>query len=307
MSQKIHNFTIMAGCAPVGVKMLESYFEFHDEKIHVYLFNDDLNKIIGEYQWKGSILLSKIDFHILDDALKYDFKQGHLGTAKVWAQVVRENSESYLIHIDSDVIFKKESLSLIEKAGYPEIYGSRRCYKNNPGKSPVQEGLEDAVSTYFVGINSKWIDSEVYDNDFVRMFQGAYNPLGFPVLDFFDPVFFHMRNNGATVYYEDRNIVGGQDESGSKVNNYPSNLHIDMGSHLAHFGGVGSGYQALKDDSGMNKDYSEWAKYRWYLFDCLFYNSFFYSPHPTEIMDGRWVSGPGTNEIFEQIKKDLNN
>jgi hypothetical protein len=112
---------------------------------------------------------------------------------------------------------------------------------------------------------------------------------------------------GATVDYEDSNIIGGQNEHGSKKNNYASNLHIDMGSHIAHFGGVGSGYQAIIDDSEMNKSYAEWAKHRWYLFDCLLNSSLFIGIEETKIENSRWVSGPANTEIYDQIKKDLNN
>ncbi len=307
---KKHIFTIMAGCVPVGEKMIESYFKYHLENINVYLFSDDLNK--------GNFNCCTV--HILPDSLKEDFRHGHQGTAKVWARVIQANPDSYLIHIDSDVIFKKECISLIEKAGYPDIYGSRRCYQNNPGKAPVKEGLEDAISTYFIGFNSSLL-STIKQFDLERMIQGVYNPLGFPCLDFFDPCFFYIRSLnlrkriGASqefieyrpsIYYEDQNIIGGQNELGSKLSNYPSNMHLDMGSHLAHFGGVGSGYQASKDDSGMNKDYSDWAKIRWQLFQNLFINNNNIE-YNNAIFDqaGRWVSGQYNADIFNQIKKDL--
>ncbi len=299
---KKHIFTIMAGCVPVGEKMIESYFKYHLENINVYLFSDDLNK--------GNFNCCTV--HILPDSLKEDFRHGHQGTAKVWARVIKANPDSYLIQIDSDIIFKKESIYLIEKAGYPDIYGSRRCYQNNPGKAPVKEGLEDAISTYFIGFNGKLItrDKDVSEEEsfslLSKMIQGVFNPLGFPCLDFFDPVFFWMRYKGASVYYEDQNIIGGQNELGSKSSNYPSNMHLDMGSHLAHFGGVGSGYQASKDDSGMNKDYSDWAKIRWQLFQNLFMNNNNIE-YNNAIFDqaGRWVSGQYNTDIFNQIKKDL--
>ncbi len=309
MNQEKHIFTIMAGCVPVGIKMLESYHKFHKEKIHVYMFGYDFCESSKEDQ----SFFKNMTVHLLDDELKNDFSQGHIGTAKAWAQIMIANPESYLIHIDSDVIFKKESLSLIEKAGYPDIYGSRRCYKNNPVGIPVAEGTEDAISTYFMAINVECIATDFWQYDvFVRMIQGAYNPLGFPVFDFFDPIFFHMRDNKATVYHEDSSIIGGQNEFGSKVNNYPSNLHLDMGSHLAHFGGVGSGYQASIDDSKMNKSYSEWAKTKWELFKSIFLNSDIvpslgYNRDTVFDVSGRWISGPHNENIINQVREDLKN
>lgn len=312
---KIHIFTIMAGCAPVGIKMLESYFKFHSDKINIYCFIEDI-KELGDIQ--SSVIGCEPNFviHILPESLKESFKNGHEGTAKVWARVIEANKDRYLIHIDSDIIFKNESLSLIEKAGYPDIYGSRRCYQNNPGKSWVPEGCEDAISTYFIGFNPDFI-IKPSSNDSItpvgknleRMIQGAFNPLGFAVLDFFDPVFFWMRYKGAIVYFENPEIIGGQDFNGLKDNGYKSNLHLDMGSHLAHFGGVGSGYYIFHNKLGKQElsDYEKWAAYRWDLFEELMNKSPIVAPEGKPVFDdaGRWVSGPYDYDIFEQIKTDL--
>ncbi len=310
----------MAGCVPVGIKMLESYLKYHDEenRINVYLFIDDLETAgIDE---RIFLKQSKyISLHALPENLKEDFLHGHQGTAKVWSRVIMQNPDAYLIHIDSDIIFKKESISLIGKAGYPDIYGSRRCYQNNPGKAPVKEGLEDAVSTYFLGFNPKFIMEPVgheslvpNQNSLEPMIQGIYNPLAFPCLDFFDPVFFWMRYKGASVYFEDVNIIGGQNTQGTKINSYKSNLHLDMGSHMAHFGGVGSGYQFEKHSSDLKTErgYSEWALIRWYLFEDLFYGfgNILYSIDSDPVyLDNRWVGGGYNYVILNQIKEDLLN
>jgi hypothetical protein len=307
----LHVFTIMAGCVPVGLQMLESYFKYHSEKIHVYVFSSDTYMLSGFIAWNMSV-------HVLPDSLRDSFLRGHEGTAKVWARVMKSNINSYLIQVDSDIIFKKESLSLIERAGYPDIYGSRRCYKNNPGKAPVQEGLEDAISTYFIGFNHGPIIhnlgvDQISDDNLERMIQGVYNPHGFPVLDFFDPVFFHARKHGASVYYEEPDLIGGQDVMGSKVNSYASNLHLDMGSHLAHFGGVGSGYvndqllHVYNTKPLAEESYVGWSMERWELFQDLFI-----AKHPLPALSakldesGRWIGGPYNKEIYDQVKADLN-
>lgn len=310
----------MAGCVPVGAKMLDSYLSYHQEPIHVYCFDSDfseLKKHVPEFidlLDSGRIIL---DFRACVEAID-SFSRGHEGTAKVWAQVIKNNPDTYLIQIDSDIIFKKETLSLIEKQNYPDLYGSRRCYKNNPADIPVADGIEDALSTYFIGLNTSILLNPVghekltFENQWTilsQMIQGTYNPLKFSVFDFFDPVFFWMRYKGASVYYEDPNLIGGQNSQGNKNNSYISNLHMDMGSHLCHFGGAGSGYAACQDDSQMNKSYSDWAKFRWFLFEDLFYTfANKIAPEKTVIKeDGRWVSGPYNQEIFNQIKQDLVN
>ncbi len=308
-----HIFSIIAGCGRVGFEMLKSYRKYHEEPIHVYCFTYDIA------DFDSDIGLNTI-IHLLPSSLKNDFLYGHQGTAKVWAQVIRDNRDKYLIHIDSDIIFKRESISLIHNAGYPDIYGSRRCYQNNPGKAPVKTGLEDAISTYFLGFNPSFLGSlpvdKVLFHNFERMIQGVYNPLGFPVLDFFDPCFFYMRSQGASVFYEDQNIIGGQNMHGKKDSVFKSNLHMDMGSHLCHFGGVGSGYFAtqnkLKIDNGelkMETGYRDWAIDRWNLFyDLIIDKGMVRYPNTNTKYDeaGRWVSGPYDMAIYNQIKEELN-
>lgn len=307
MNKNLHIFTIAVGCTPVVIKMLESYFKYHNQVIHLYTTVKDHEEIIK------NVSLKNLRVHFVSSAYAAYFKQGHLGTATILANVIKSNPDSYLIHIDSDIIFKQESLSLIEKAGYPDLYGSIRCYKNNPGKAPVPEGVEDAISTYFMGFNPEYT-KDLSREDLVLMCQGVKNPLGFPCLDFFDPVYFYCRSKGASVYYGSYLDIGGQSSTeeikGTKIGPYHSNLHFDCGSHLIHFGGVGSGYMATIDDSGMNKSYSDWARERWRLFCDLFYPGRMSAAMPEftkTVYDesGRWVSGSYDEEIFDQLQQDL--
>lgn len=303
---KKHIFTITAGCAPVGDVMIESFLKHHpSEHIHRYLFFDDIAETKTEIDSH-----ERITTHLLPESLKEFFLKGHEGTAKVWALIIKANPDAYLIQVDSDVVFKRESISLIEKQNYPDLYGSRRCYENNPVGIPVAKGTEDSLSTYFIGFNPKFLGSlstdSVLENNLERMIQGVYNPLGFPVFDFFDPCFFYMRSQGASVYYEDVEIIGGQNKEGKKINSFKSNLHLDMGSHLSHFGGVGSGYMASKDDSKMNKSYSDWAKHRWDFFNAIFYRHIVIKDEHTQHDSlGRWVSGPYDGFIFASVILDL--
>lgn len=288
----------MAGCAPVGDVMIESFLKYHpNEHIHRYMFADDIDG-----KTMHPFIGGNVTTHLLPDSLKELFLTGHEGTAKVWERVINQNRDSYIIQIDSDVVFKKESISLIEKQGYPDIYGSRRCYKNNPSGVQIPDGIEDAISTYFVGLNPEYLP---LTNLFERII-GRHNMSGIPILDFFDAAFFYMRSQGASVFYEDVEIIGGQNTQGKKINSFKSNLHLDMGSHFAHFGGVGSGYMAVKDDSKMTKSYSDWAKHRWDLFNLLFYKETPVSEVSTKYDSlGRWISGSCNMFIIHEVLEDL--
>ncbi len=315
-----HIFTIAVNCNPIVNVMLESYVRFHSEPIHVYCAESDIEGLL-----KNDLIIPEI----FSDSITQKFSSGHHGTATVLANVIMDNE--YIIHVDSDIVFKEEALSAFD--GFPDIAGTRRCYKNNPGKSPVAD-VEDAVSTYFMALNTKFIRdnySDIREDKhsaypyLTKMCEGAYNPLGFPCLDFFDPVFFYARSKGAQVTYLDNILYGGQNVLGSKASIYKSNMHLDMGKKLAHFGGVASGWNYFKDPSGKNESYGRWALGRIFLFSKMFLR-----PNSGDIgqeqeedhfneklqqmqmlagvceMDsGRWVSGIPSEEVRMHIVGNL--
>jgi hypothetical protein len=313
---KKHVFTIMAGCVPVGAKMLETYFKFHTEKINVYIFPEDVEDIVKLVMPEKNTFkdrcsgANKMTIHLISETLKESFSKGYKGSANVMADVIRQNQDSYLIHIDSDVFFKKESLSLIEKAGYPDIYGSRRCYHNNPKKILTQESIEDSVYTYFMGFNPSFL-KEITDPDFLSsMIEGTISPIDFSCLGFFGHVFFYMRAKSANVYYESSDLIGGEDFLGERKNSYKSNINFDCGSHLVHIGGVGIGMHAGGTDFKMDENLFSWAFERWNLFYDLFYDkecdTEYHFLYPTKFNEeGKWVSGSYNEEIFTNLKEDL--
>lgn len=292
-------FTEIINAGPVGRIMLESYFKHHPKTdITVYGTPVDF-ELLGEIKTHGYIRLIDVG---TDETIMAAFKNGHQGTAMIFARAWKENMGQYLIHIDSDVYFKKESISLLTDSldeGY-DIVGSRRCYEKNPGGAIMKPGTPDAISTYFTGWHKEKLNANAYSNDeFIRMWQGAYNPLGFPVLDFADPICFAMLNNGAKIKFIDSNLIGGQDENGSKVNNYKNNMHFDVGSHLVHFGGVGSGYAYYNKLSNPEASYAQWSLGRWSLFNNFFYHKDIQYTAPCIINEqGRWVNGNYNDEIY---------
>jgi len=310
-------FTEAFGCGKILKVALKSFHEHHNRHVHILGTQKDFDDL-------GEIKEHPNNIFILADFLAEKFKRGHEGTAEAFALVLYANklasidmvlSESYMnvvnvIHFDSDVYFKKESVSLIENAfneGY-DIVGSRRCYKNNPAGIVVDPSLSDTVSTYFFGIRRTVIPQEYDMQTFSRMCQGAFNPLGFSVMDFFDPVTFVCLKNGAKIKFIDSNLIGGQDKNGSKINMYDSNLHLDMGYHLAHFGGVGSGYVYNENPEGKNVSYGSWAIGRLSLFNLLFKCGINVNyPCGETKLDpaGRWVSGEADAYITSQITQDL--
>lgn len=269
MRDDIFIFVISYNCGTILRKCLESFHKYHDCKVHIFGTYKDF-KQLDKHKNNEYIELST------DDTLKSLYQNGHLGTAYIWTKVLLgEYSDSKkIVQIDSDVILKKECLSDISKGfddGY-DLIGPRRAYENNLCNRNDLKGLKDVVSTYFIGVNLEKISK--YDfNTLHRMVVGYYNPLGHPILDFFDPVSFDILKNGGKILYLNKEDYGSMDENGNKENSFGNiNSIMDFGAKIVHFAGIGSGMNFYNNGNGnVPESYAEWAKKRYYLYMKLLY------------------------------------
>lgn len=292
MQNKAFIFTESYGCGLILKKCLESFFRHHSDTIvHVFGTHKDF-KELGKFKNVEYIELSD------DYELKECFKHGHLGTAHIGARVIKEFSKGfdYIIHFDSDVIFQKESLSLLYdkiEEGY-DLIGPVRCYKNNMNGRTDLSNLSDVSQTYFYAFNK----TKISDYNFVdlrNMIVGFYNPLNHPILDYFDPVSFDILKNGGKSFFLDVDLVGGLTMNGNRKNKYEElNSDMDFGENLMHFAGVGSGMKFYFQGSEQtNKSYVDWALKRFALYYKLLYGI---SADNIEVDD----------KIFELLKKEIN-
>jgi hypothetical protein len=264
MKEDIFVFAIAYNCGLILNKCLESFHKYHDCKVHIFGTYKDF-KQLTKHKNNEYIELSA------DSTLRELYKNGHLGTAYIWTKVLLgEYSDCHkVIQIDSDVIFRQECISDIKKGfddGY-DLIGQRRPYEKNPCNRSDLKGLTDVVGTCFVGVNVDKISK--YDfNTLHRMVVGYYNPLGHPILDFFDPVSFDILKNGGKILYLPVEEYGSMNENGSKDNSFGNlNTIMDFGAKIAHFGGIGSGDSFHHNGNGnVPASYAEWAKKRYYLY-----------------------------------------
>jgi hypothetical protein len=292
MQNKAFIFTESYGCGLILKKCLESFFRNHPDTI-VYVFGTHKDfKELGRFKNVEYVDLSD------DMELKECFKHGHLGTAHIGARVITEFSKGfdYIIHFDSDVIFQKESLSMLYDKideGY-DLIGPVRCYKNNMnGRSDLSE-LSDVSQTYFYAFNK----TKISDYSFVdlrNMIVGFYNPLNHPILDYFDPVSFDILKNGGNPFFLDVDLVGGLTMDGTRKNKYQElNSDMDFGEKLMHFAGVGSGMKFhFQGAEQTNQSYVDWALKRFALYYKLFYDI---------SIDGVEVD----DKKFQLLKKEIN-
>lgn len=265
-------FTEIYGCGKIGKIALESAHIHHPKTpIHIFGTLDD---------FAGIKKYPQFVFHDIGSETKIlnNFNYGHLGTASLWAKIILEREEQYIIHFDSDVIFRAPVFDdLIEKlrSGY-SIAGCVRNYQHNPSHIDNVRYLSDVSQTMCFGFDRKKIIARDYEI-FTKMCQGTYNPYGHPVIDFFDPVMFDILRNNGTIYYFSQDEFGGCDLYGKRVNKHPKlNALIDFGDKLAHFSSVGSGmYYYLhpdKVDDKVPRSYRNYAKEKYAVFCKIFYN-----------------------------------
>jgi len=292
MNNKAYIFTEAYGCAPILRKCLESFFKYHPNiTVHVFGTFKDF-KELGKFRNVEYVDMSS------DQEMIQCFNHGHLGTAHIGAKVITEYSKGYdyIIHFDSDVIFRKESISLLTdkiEEGY-DLIGPIRCYKNNMnGRTDLSE-LDDVSQTYFYAFNKTKIGS--YDFAILRqMIVGYHNPLGHPILDYFDPVCFDMLKNGAKPFFLSPDDVGGLTSDGNRKNKYEKlNGDMDFGNNLMHFAGVGSGMKFYTNGPGQaSKGYVDWSIKRYALYKDVLFN---------ERLEGIEVD----EEISELLKSEIN-
>lgn len=291
MNNKPFIFTEGYDCGLILKKCLESFFKYHpDTKVHVFGTAKDF-KELGKFKNIEYIELSE------DHELKECFKYGHMGTAHIGTRVIKEFSAgyNYIIHFDSDVIFRKESLSLLVdkiNEGY-DLIGPRRCYKNNMnGRTDISD-LQDVSQTYFYAFNKEKISE--YDFPILRqMVVGYHNPLGHPILDYFDPVSFDILKNGGKIFFLSPKDVGGLTEGGNRKNGLDKlNEDMDFGENLIHFAGVGSGMKFYYKGAGsVPQSYVGWAINRFALYYKVFY--------------GKDIENVSVDSIvYELLKKEL--
>ena len=263
MNKEIFIFTIAYNCGVILKKCLDSYHKYHDKPIHIFGKKEDFN---GLTEHKNNVFIDLSD----DIILAQYYTHGHIGTAYIWAKVIKIEYGDYdkIIQIDSDVIFLDECLSDITNKldlGY-DLVGPRRSYITMPN-------YNDVVSTYFIGVNI----NKISDFEFKilhKMAAGHYNPLGHKVIDFFDPISFNIISNGGLMHILDFKEYGSSDENNNFDNGcLEMNTLYDCGSKILHFAGIGSGMNFYKNGSvDVPITYVNWAKKRYSLYMKLFYD-----------------------------------
>lgn len=277
-------WTEVFNCSEIGIKAIETFFKYHkDLKLHVYGFMEDLNKIPNlknlvkvNFDKEASIFSKKLS----EKKLKKGFSKGHLGTALLWREIILNTQHNHLIHFDSDIIFQGNIIEdLITYSEKYDLVGPTRPYKYNQNNYSTSLKLPDICQTCCFYFNKSKI-SKRKRRSFLKMVLGSYNPYGFQVIDFFDPVMFDIYFNGGKIFNLSFDIVGGvnslasRDNKYKEINNFDTDFKIDYGEKMIHFSAVGSGLNFFKNINKINvpKSYVDYAIDRYALYSKVYLN-----------------------------------
>ncbi len=254
---EVYVWTEALGCAEILGPMLRSYVTHNSHDIHVYVYEEEMSKIPVHKNIKPVA----ISFNSPDGSLRREimegYKQGHLGTARLWSHIIKNIDTKYFIHLDADSIFLNDVVGILsEKVNHYGVVGSRRPYRLNSVKRKIRNfplrWMPDSINTHCFAFKNVFL--EIERDDLTRLIvarnQATFKKIFSPVIDFFDPVTFYLRKKYG-IYYLDS---ADQKRSG-KYSRYG-----DFESRMISFSAVGSGCAFYKGTSVANsKTYEEFA------------------------------------------------
>ena len=292
-NQSLFVYTEIVRCGQIGTIALRSFYTYHPKQVvHVFGLESD-RAAVQEFpqvvfhsldqpdpsleSWGSAAFPTRFKMMRRSQQIARNFNQGHRGTASLWAHLIQTRPETYLLHFDSDVVFRNEALSDIITgiAGGYDLIGPIRNYRHNPHNDASKRAHDDVTGTSFFAYNRTLIPHYSFKT-LTKMCQGLYNPLGFDVIDFFDPVAFVMLGQGARISFLSVDDYGGQDKKGGRVNKYPKlNPIVDFGDKMAHFSAVGSGMNFYQNRASVAKvpdSYIQYGLEKYAVYMKLFYD-----------------------------------
>lgn len=256
-------------CSEILPPFIQSFKKHHSFPIHVFTSKEELGRIPaipGVYA--SSLPNSKVNrlLKSTHNSVITGYHKGHLGTARVWSNVIRSRTEDVLVHVDADTVFLADCITPLIKILEEDmdIVGARRPYLF---RSYRKEGIDgrmldkrpDTLNTDLIAFRRESIPNK-YSPFLTRRIRGR-RPIRYPVVDFFDPVVFRMIENRKRIYYFDSPDKGSQSLQ---------NLESPIFTNRISFAAVGSGLNFFKNPEAQTSpgyrayalaSYSLFAKY----------------------------------------------
>lgn len=211
--QSVFIWTEVFNCGELADIVIRSFLCHHKESIHVFGYTQDLRTLTKDPRVipmpvdptcairKNYLpLSSRIDGPFLQNG----YEKGHLGTARLWAHLIKNRREDVLVHIDSDLIFIGNAVDDVIKAllNSAVLAGSRRMYMNNLNHIGDVSHQPDCVDTMCFGFRRDLIPRSTF-HGLVRRLRGQTwrdKLLGRKIIDFFDSISYSLMKKGSVAY-----------------------------------------------------------------------------------------------------------
>lgn len=263
---KVFIWTEVFNCAEILPPFLESFRRHHNFPLHVFTSKDEVSKVPPISGVTTSLLPSSMKNWLLRSSQKSvlrGYRKGHLGTARLWSNVIRSRAEEILIHVDADTIFLDDCITpLIESIQKgADIVGTRRPYLYRNYRKEGRDGRSldrrpDSLNTDLIAFRRAAVPRK-NSPLLTRRIRGR-RPIRYPVVDFFDPVVFQMIEMGKRIVYYDSPNRGYQSKQDPNSKIFTNRIS---------FAAVGSGLNFLKSpDARTSPGYRAYAIASYSLF-----------------------------------------
>jgi len=215
-------WTEIFNCGPLGKSAVQSFLAHHQRmSVHVFGFEDDLTDLVSS----DKVILHKFSRNDLPNSdknrlsrrvtgnyLLEGYADGHLGTARLWAYLIKTRKENVLAHFDADIIFLNDALNdVLQPFSDQKIRasGPRRMYRYNLNGNDSVRNQEDCVDTYCFAFRPTLLKYLPY-SILVKVIRGRswINRLvRKDPLDFFD-TFTYMLTRLGSIFYVDSPELG---------------------------------------------------------------------------------------------------
>jgi len=233
-------------CVEILPPFIASFTKHHNLPIHVFTTAEEVALVPKNPFVTASTLDGNFATSILLCSQKSSirgYRKGHLGTARVWSNIIRTRHEEVLIHLDADTVFLGECIQPLLKAiqNGADLAGTRRPYFHRTYRKSGRDGAAldkhpDAINTDIIAFRRRSIPDK-FSPFLTRLIRGK-RPLRFPVVDFFDPVVFKMLRSRRVIEYVDSPEDGSQSKPNQNSSIYRNRIS---------FAAVGSGLNFMKN------------------------------------------------------------
>lgn len=209
-------WTEVFNCGELSTILTLSYLAHNSHPIHVFGYPEDLKFLPkSERIIPCGVTNTQLDLDCewLDQTkppneswIRDGYSHGHLGTARLWAYLIKNRKEDFLLHVDSDLVFVGDAVDQLVEILTPDLAaaGARRMYFNNLNGIPGLDKQADCIDTLCFVFRRDFVPRRTLKG-LVRKIRGRtrFDRIrNRKIIDFFDSVTFALAKKGKLVFMD---------------------------------------------------------------------------------------------------------